>query len=362
MSRATRCLLSCLLSTAGLALALACDGSPTEDRSKGNTETDASPAVTGTPPVGSYIAGAACGTDVDCPNGRCDRGPAAAGSENGYCTAACEKQSECDVDAVCAFAAADPVGQCLSTCADQNDCREGFRCTGAGQLATIVIPGACRPKAIAHQLAAGVAGTRCTSDGDCEGGYCAERTPLGAAYPERYCSGRCYEDAECGSDGVCLLPATSLDPGYCLRGCQQDADCGRAGYRCLTLGDGQRLLSACMPGAPALPDGVVGQACTTDTECASGAAQCSEMLSLDGFGSPGGYLAPGGYCTGSCYLDEDCGTEGQCITAGFTGGMCLARCNDERPCRSGYECIAHLRDADPEAKVCIPVRFETPDP
>jgi hypothetical protein len=87
-------------------------------------------------------------------------------------------------------------------------------------------------------------------------------------------------------------------------------------------------------------------------------ASCAAMLPYAGLVLNDMTAAPEGYCTQPCALDAECGSGGQCINYGTEGGICLANCSDSAPCRNGYTCFVHNRDADPLAAVCIPA--ETP--
>ena len=81
---------------------------------------------------------------------------------------------------------------------------------------------------------------------------------------------------------------------------------------------------------------------------------CMQGLPLSAL--PPDQLVPalGGYCSAPCLFDVDCGAGAQCISGGVSGGQCMSICDSQRPCRDGYRCIDHLRDADPEATVCMP--------
>jgi hypothetical protein len=215
------------------------------------------------------------------------------------------------------------------------------------------------PREPTTQIADDAVGSACTTDFVCGGGTCDEQTALHTPFPDGYCSGRCYEDETCGAGGWCVLPAGWSEPGHCYQRCANDEGCPRDGYRCTPLGDGERVVGACYPRRDALPDGVVGTPCTQDAECAGGAAVCFGGLHLS---SSDDELVParGGYCSTPCLFDVDCGENAQCVSGGTTGGQCMARCDARAPCRDGYECVAHLRDRDPAATVCMPIWIAAP--
>jgi hypothetical protein len=300
-------------------------------------------------------AGRACSGDDDCPGGRCSPLPEAqqAGAESSYCTLACDSTSQCGAGGACvAVADAEDAKQCLAVCGVQSDCREGFVCAGAGRAGRISIQGSCRPKRAVNQLADQIAGRACDDDAQCSGGHCSGTNLLGTSYPGNYCTGRCYEDDQCGEGGVCWWALGSLDPGYCLERCAQHADCERDGYRCWELGDGARTFHACYPGSQ--PILTTGDPCSDDATCGEAPARCASELPFGGLATNEVTAAAEGYCTQGCSLDEECGSGSTCVNYGTSGGICLVHCSDDSTCRDGYVCIAHLRDGDPEAKVCVP--------
>jgi hypothetical protein len=300
------------------------------------------------------VAGRSCAADMDCPGGRCEHPDG--DSASGYCTRTCASTAQCGVGGICASVVnADVTSECFGICQEPSDCRDGFLCIGVSRAGRVGIPGSCRPKRQVGSLADAVAGRACATDGDCAGGMgatCASNTFVGTRYPGNYCTGRCYEDAQCGVGASCLWPRGSVDPGHCLQTCTTHADCTRAGYRCWELGDGVRLVHACYPGA--IPISTTGQACKQDSQCGPAPASCATQLPFAGLATNELATAPDGYCTQRCSLDEECGPNAQCINYGTSGGICLARCSASAACRAGYECIPHLRDADQAATVCIP--------
>jgi hypothetical protein len=304
-----------------------------------------------TPPLADNKAGAACVSDQDCPGGHCEPVPGATASSGGYCTRACNTPSDCGESGQCVALGRDTPKGCLGGCVEQSECRDGFLCTGGLQGTGIALSPSCQPKRAVDHLVDDSVGKACSQDLECAGGYCAKSSLLGTPYPGNYCTGRCYSDAECGESAVCLWPRISIDPGYCLRRCTTDQDCGREGYGCWTLGDGERVVHGCYPKRKALPDRTTGKACKTDADCGGAVGTCASAVPADPITNA--VEAPGNYCTQPCALDAECGAGAQCIDYGTHGGICLASCSANAPCRSGYTCFAHLRDGDPEARVCL---------
>ncbi|WP_437811418.1 hypothetical protein [Sorangium sp. So ce1078] len=136
------------------------------------------------------------------------------------------------------------------------------------------------------------------------------------------------------------------------------------------------LLAGCGP--------QIGDACITSLDC----AQQEQRLFCDG-------TQPGGYCTvfncepDSCYgssvcvafnpvLDQACGTLDDVRWPRFERTFCMATCDDDDDCRSGYSCVAlrdirdvaaippgersaAIVDAEPESsKACLPDPSSTP--
>ena len=89
-------------------------------------------------------------------------------------------------------------------------------------------------------------------------------------------------------------------------------------------------LAACVPGSEP-----VGNACTSNTDCASVAGDdplcLTETLTQQ----------PNGYCSEFCdTANDDCGSEGICTTHELSGskGVCLATCTANTDCRAEYSC------------------------
>jgi hypothetical protein len=93
--------------------------------------------------------------------------------------------------------------------------------------------------------------------------------------------------------------------------------------------------------------GLIGKACTTDTECGS-IAKCGHTQGLGTLGTlaaavglPIDSPAPGGYCSLTCDKDADCGQGSVCLGAALGGllqGECRKSCNANTDCRPNYEC------------------------
>lgn len=312
-------------------------------------------AVTSGERLKDRSAGTACTEDADCPGGQCHPAADPTDAEGRYCTRACDNSAQCGAGGLCTvLSGANEPKQCLGVCVDHGDCREGFFCGGGGRANRLSLPGTCRPKRAVNQLHDHIAGRACDGDAECSDGVCSSTNLLGTSYPGNYCSGRCYEDSQCGEAGVCWWPSGSAEPGHCLARCEPEAGCERTGYRCWELGDGIQTFHACYPGEKAIE--TTGDTCSDDASCGAPPARCARELPFEGLATNEVTTAPEGYCTQACALDDECGTGATCVNYGTSGGICLVNCSDASPCRDGYVCIAHLRDGDPEEKVCVPER------
>jgi hypothetical protein len=204
------------------------------------------------------------------------------------------------------------------------------------------------PDAATDQLEDGIVGTACADDAVCGDGRCllSERI-TGVAFTDGYCTGRCREDAHCGEHGYCS-PGFRGAIGSCLLRCESDADCGRAGYRCRVANE----IGRCMPGPEPLPEGVIGDACSSDEECGGAPMSCASNLA--------GVSAPGGYCSARCSVDADCSSGGACVsglgTAPLSIGTCFARCEPPDGCREGYTCNALSEVVGDRGGLCVPSR------
>jgi hypothetical protein len=301
------------------------------------------------------VAGTACKLDADCRGGRCvgvlhiQAANDGVDAPGGYCTLACEADSQCGASGKCSVPAGEVEGECLAGCNSELPCRSGYLCVGAST--PYRLNGTCQPEPETGHLEDGLAGQPCEQNADCGEGECAAATPLGTSLPGGYCSARCLEDSDCGEGGGCLVYAGSNSAGHCYARCSSDTECERDGYRCREIGPSFR---ACYPAPKALPDHTSGNACSDDADCGGADNSCAFVLPY-GNRLTEEVEAPGGYCTQACSLDAECGAHAQCIAAGSRGGMCLGRCDVDADCREGYRCISHGRDLVDEDRVCFPV-------
>jgi hypothetical protein len=309
--------------------------------------------VDGAPHLADDAAGKPCKRDSQCGGGRCVSAlhivatDTALTAPDGYCTLRCEDDSECGAHGLCSVPAGETHGECLARCSADQPCREGYDCVG--NSASFGLPGTCQPLPATDKLEDGVVGIACESNGDCGGGLCFGKTPVGASLPDNYCTGRCLSDEDCGAGGGCLTFSGSGRAGTCFLRCKADADCERPGYRCRPVSP---EVDGCYPAPDALADHHAGKACEQSEDCGGGEAWCAQALPF--FGGADEADAPNGYCTQSCSLDRDCGEGAQCISRGAQGALCFARCVDASDCREGYACVAHGRSNDDSERVCVP--------
>lgn len=309
-------------------------------------------------------AGKGCKRDSDCPNGMCVKAlqigsmTESRAAPGGYCTTGCTTDSECGEGGQCSVPAGSDRGMCLSSCHLQSECRTGYVCVGGGSGTGTPIAGSCEPMQAAEQLGDRVAGRACASDGDCLGGSCASTSPVGAAYPGNYCTGRCWADSDCGEGGGCIAPAATSSAGWCYETCSADTDCDRSGYRCMQLSPS---FKGCFPAPKPLEDGTTGKACKSDDDCGGQSGTCVTELPFGTFSGYEDIAAPGGYCTLKCSLDSECGTGAQCVSHLSKGGLCLKQCATRADCREGYGCELHGKYNMPEDKACVPREIPSDD-
>lgn len=261
--------------------------------------------------LGDNVAGKACTGNTDCEgeNATCASmiggisilGMTIGGqtAEGGYCTGACEDDSNCGAGGVCVGAlnvmGFATQGTCQKACESDTDCRtdQGYACSDNNvQLPEGGIPGqdggagggmmlppqpsTCLPVPETVDLDDGVVGKACAADADCAGGTCTMMIMQGGfggmggmtvEFPGGYCGGKCLEDEQCGTGGVCIGAFSGfgiMNPGECYQGCEEQTDCTRDGYTCAAQGGFMGMgggPSACQPGEdPAPSDGGVGDA------------------------------------------------------------------------------------------------------
>lgn len=342
---------------------------------------------------GSGESGAACEDFTDCAQAGCLT-ESSTGWRDGYCSAVCQDDSECEGDAHCGwYGPVDDTGArygvCLQNCGA--GCREGYNCWDmdhdgrnecAGWAGGPGVPGdACRT---IDQCGGGAVG-RCTSEAegwpggyctrDCTSGGCPTGSTCGTVGLERLCldslccaqyvpcsvdhdlNDSCPTGLECvisvvdpdgGGTGLCAgadltcSPTRSCPPGYlcsddrggqCLK-CDSGNRC-RDDYECYDgTGDGVR---ECWPAGKG--SGGPGTPCTTVADCSGGV----RSYCLQGQVT----WLPDGYCTWDCSLGDACPSGSVCSDIAVTipdygtehFHYCLDRCSSQADCRDGYDCM-----------------------
>jgi len=366
-----------LLVAAGTAMvAIACGGDDTN--SKVGDAGTVPPPNTNNPSTGftpaAGVVGKTCAADTECGAlatcakkqgfGTLSDLATAAGLDTqldapgGYCTTSCGKDSDCGPGSVCLGAALGLLrGECRKSCTSNTDCRAPeYEC--AKQMiptrtndAGVANPGAaglalapqCQALPKTDKLADNQTGLACVAEGTpdagvspCGDGFCA----AGA------CTGICVKDSDCGANAACvptgILPGSA---GTCQETCSVDTDCARyvknGGIGCIDV-DTRKL---CGPKQFPLDPGLVGKACTANTECGSG--DCATTLGTAAVPAPGGYCSLLG-----CTADAQCGG-GTCVGSNF-GSRCYANCTADTQCRTGYTCQERATVGMTTGKVCAP--------
>jgi hypothetical protein len=356
-----------LVALLAVCIPIACGGGD-DDTSDAASPSTAKPAPT---VLTDNAAGKACASDKECGSGRCFKEFSSTNllgmmtsqtAPGGYCSFACKLNVDCG-GGICVGAqgggglfantngASGASGQCMGRCDVSSQCRDGYRCVDLfGQPqngeATSDTPspngsGSCQIAPATDKLSGEVVGSACTEDAACSGGRCLTTAAGGmTTYPGGYCTGRCLTDTDCGAGATCA-PGLGGGTGTCYRGCATDVDCAREGYRCRARAGapGGTAVRQCVPGSEPLADGIVGNACTGDTDCGGVAMSCT-TTTRGAMGTTTTY--PEGYCSARCIEDIDCGAGGVCVGgfAGIAAGNCYKACAADSACRTGYRCAA----------------------
>jgi V8-like Glu-specific endopeptidase len=210
--------------------------------------------------------------------------------------AACQDDTECR--ALSCVDVGDG-GRCLRRCGADDDCVDGERCLGPGD----VVCGGCTPEGDGRPF-----GAPCASAGDCAGALCVEDA-FGAVCSTT-CTDACPEGFECDGEGLCLRAV----PGGAGLGapCAGAGDCTSA--LCAHWGGGRpSCTDYCDPGSP----------CPAGFECVDrdGGSVCQPSAAIAGY---------------ACRDNDDCVT-------GLCGNFdefraCTEACGESAPCPGGLVC------------------------
>ena len=341
--------------------------------------------------------GDACETEDDCGGATCF-----GFGEQGYCAFGCNGDNPCPDGFSCGLfnqLGQDDIGICQPDCTDDSMCRSDLSCVDSDgdadkECFVPVASGTGTP-------ADGCTSVEdCAGGLD---GFCLEEDTMSGEFVGGYCTLTCELDDECGVGNHCALKGRVISGnatvGLCVRGCADGSQCGAgqfctdadasgnkecwgqdiagpcndttpcdAGEHCAFKGDvnanpGDGICLAdctdasmcetgefCVNGDDEGPNecfdreiasgsGAPGDACTSTTDCAGGfSGQCIEEQSATDF--------PGGYCITGCDAADpnSCVAGSACTTLtvdmmGGTADFCLATCDANNACRTGYECI-----------------------
>ncbi len=224
--------------------------------------------------------GAACTQNAQCAGGRCHT-EASSGNPQGVCgnAVSCNptNQTGCNGGMCVENGAFDLcVMRCTGTgLGATGRCRKGYVCVDLDTNATndnnICMPlcgsdddcatqGSnlgCNPfSRLCEQKDYGLKryGAACSSDAECEGGWCFNK-------PGGYCSGPCAGNVkQCGTGGTCFFGVANGDNlGECYQACGAGAPCRGTPYTCQALSQG----NICWCRA-------VGEGCSASSQCCSG--------------------------------------------------------------------------------------------
>ncbi|HEV8548050.1 MAG TPA: hypothetical protein VGQ57_03460 [Polyangiaceae bacterium] len=315
------------------------------------------PAATQSDPT---ALGLACGASTDCLSGYCiseSRAASGVSWTGGTCTQACTTASGCPAASTC-VGLADGTAWCLAECNAATACRAGYVCSNAvgaclpdcrlgfscgTTLGCDTATGACIPGTAS-------VGAPCAVDADCQSGLCSpeQAAGSGSAWKGGYCTQAC-DSATCPAGSSCLTYADGTS--YCAAACPTAASC-RSGYVCsatVCLPDcrqgwscGTTLTCNAATGACGGKELPLGDACTGNTDCASGLCTAAQATST-------GTAWSGGYCTALCGPSTPCPAPAQCITYS-DGSSCAAACATATDCRAGYVCSASVGACLPDCR------------
>lgn len=295
--------------------------------------------------------GGPCASLADCagPHG-CLSGP-----PGGFCAmTGCSNDVLCPAGTTCANWNGAPT--CLPSCEIGGDCAEvpgEARCDLLVGLAGTPVP-VCLPGG-----GSGGAGSGCTSDQDCESGFCrivAEGKCVGS-------SAGCFVDGDCAGGVVCEL-APAYRKGVCTQLCSLDALCpGQTGCAPLPAPPGGTASAFCQnpckgPTDPLSCDDDVGETCRFGDPIGNTASGGKYLCVVLGAGDPGqpcesdaGCKEGGciGTCAPSC-VNSPCPFSTTCTN--WKGEeRCMRRCFSALDCAAGMSCASPAGTA---TKVCMP--------
>jgi len=259
----------------------------------------------GQPCTTSAECGGYCADGICCDRA-CDRG-----------CETCRAAEGAQLDGVCtALPTGSEAPLCFPIlCAGEGICPQN--CTTAGCHSAYwcdALTGECRPR--------GVAGAACTEDVHCKSDVCEHGTCC-----DKECSGcfSCRSVLTASTDGVCAPVLAGTDPN---QNCTPDTgfpeNCGADG-RCDGGGQCRRFAPPTTACGPTVCNGetISGKLCNGQGGCALGSASCTPNQCRDGV------------CGESCHDDRDCAGNARC-----SAGNCVPKRPIESPCRNDAECAS----------------------
>lgn len=194
---------------------------------------------------------------------------------------------------------------CATSCSDNGDCADGYYCEAPS----------CLPKL--------TQGADCSSDAQCDSGFCVDGKCCNEA-----CSAICKACSNAakgqGSDGICGLVASGLDP-HDTCPTENPSDCGFSGT-CNGVGGCSYYNNVpCLGGATCQGNDAVGQLCNGQGSCVTqpNPVSCAPYLCINNQG-----------CAFSCASDNDCSSNAYYCDQ----GSCQPRKADGAICQSANQC------------------------
>ncbi|MGM0557096.1 MAG: MopE-related protein [Myxococcota bacterium] len=215
---------------------------------------------------GTKLGGETCSADSECRSLNCDklcRGP---GCNTEYCLDWCSSDAYCGSNATCR----------LRRTTDPD--------TG--------IDGRCWPDG-GPFLGANAVGDTCSSDSDCDHGFCMTDPNTGS----KYCTEACCQESDCPGGFSCGMLGDKVDTSYVYgpetaSSCTTDSDCTGEGGICNNGSCVWRLTTSspmCIKEVGGQGTRLAGNACSSNDQCASGF--CEKDL---------------GVCISTCCSDSTC--------------------------------------------------------
>jgi hypothetical protein len=309
------------------------------DVDAGRADAGTAPALSGIcgAAIGDGAAGEVCDVNADCASGLC-----ATDWPDDVCGSLCDEQADCDpLGLLCLPRDVDGVTLDLCVPARPDTCTRNGDCAGNARCRIVVDDtGASLTSVCLAPAGAGVVGTDCTDDGDCESGLCLAD----------HCAAPCADRGDCGGGQTCREETVDVDGrtgdyDVCFTlpdtVCDENADC-EAERVCGDIGFGEVPFEV-MCQFPGTGGAELGDSCSGS----GNSSECTDGICLGPYN---------GMCTRMCIDDGDC-TDGGAFAGDFgcteviwTGNgnlrHCVDMCAREDDCPNDQDCTLSWDGSD----------------